>query len=72
MKSSTIGLGLSFGQNLSRNEPLLLHKKIKKKKPAMLTNTYGVRISGEENTKKFGGVGIYSMNHCRESQKFLR
>ena len=32
MKSSTIGLGLSFGQNLSRNEPLLLHKKIKKKK----------------------------------------
>ena len=72
MKSSTIGLGLSFGQNSSRNESLLLHKKIKKKKPAMLTNTYGVRISGEENTKKFGGVGIYSMNHCRESQKFLR
>ena len=38
----------------------------------MLTNTYRVKISSEENTKKFGGVGIYSMNHCRESQLFLR
>ena len=33
MKSSTIGLGLSFGQNLSRNKHLLLHKKNWKKKP---------------------------------------
>ena len=31
MKSSTIGLGLSFGQNLSRNEHLLPHKKNLKK-----------------------------------------
>ena len=72
MKSSTIGLGLSFGQNLSRNKHLLLHKKNWKKKTAMLTNTYRVRMSGEENSENVGGVGIYSMNHYRESQKSLR
>ena len=38
----------------------------------MLTNTYRVGMSGEENTENVCGVGIYSMNHCRESQKFLR
>ena len=37
MKSSTIGLGLSFGQNLSGNEHLLPHKK-NFKKTAVLTN----------------------------------
>ena len=67
MKSSTTGLGLSFGRT-----PPSPQEKLKKKKTRSVDNTYRVRMSGEENTENVDGVGIYSMNHGRKSQKFLR